>query len=398
MKKVLWIVSLIFLATAGCAAYISLSEGGYPSPAGGSYAVGPQDSGTDLDTGYCYNYLAPYGNWVSMSPYGYVWCPRNMGYRWRPYSNGHWVWTDYGWTWISDFEWGWVPFHYGRWGWDDDLGWYWVPGTVWGPAWVTWRSSDLYMGWAPFPPGIEFRAGMNFASLSFNIPGRFWIFIGGSHFMDRNISSYVIPYERNTTIINNTVLHNNFGFRGNTFINNGIGVDTVRRVTRQNVPIYRLQDARQPGRAGTMGNTVQLYRPSFRANTGVRPRTFLSRDQARQELAPARVFEPRERSPKLTPESAVLQRQAEERKLLEESQSQEMRALDQRQSEEQRNVRTPSERARIQQSYQAKRTQIAKQHQAETQQLNERHKNDAAQVKQAAPRKKENETQPKKIQ
>jgi hypothetical protein len=45
-----------------------------------------------------------------------------MGYRWRPYSGGHWLWTDYGRTWISDQEGGDMPFHNGRWGWDNDIG------------------------------------------------------------------------------------------------------------------------------------------------------------------------------------------------------------------------------------------------------------------------------------
>jgi hypothetical protein len=77
--------------------------------------------------------------------------PWQMGYRWRPYSEGNWGWTDYGLTWISDLEWGDIRSHYGRWGGDNELGWFWVPGSVWGPAWVTWRSNDQYLGWAPLP-------------------------------------------------------------------------------------------------------------------------------------------------------------------------------------------------------------------------------------------------------
>ncbi len=141
----------------------------------------------------------------NLNPYGYVWIPRHMGYRWRPYSDGHWVWTDYGWTWIADQEWGDIPFHYGRWGWDNEIGWFWVPGTVWGPAWVTWRSNDQYMGWAPLPPGVEFSAGMNFNSLSIDIPLNFWVFIQGPHFQDRDLNPYVLPFERNQTIVNYTV-------------------------------------------------------------------------------------------------------------------------------------------------------------------------------------------------
>jgi hypothetical protein len=399
MRNVLRIVSLIFLFTVGFAAFASSSEGGYPAETGVSNAVGQQNYGAqnygaqnyggDLDINYAYDYLAPYGNWVYMDPWGYVWCPRNMGYRWRPYSDGHWASTDYGWTWISDLEWGWIPFHYGRWGWDDNFGWFWVPGTVWGPAWVTWRSSDQYMGWAPFPPGLEFRAGMNFGSFGLNVPSRFWIFIGGSHFMDPDIYGSVLPYERNTTILGLTVMNNNFSFRGSMFINGGIGIDTIRRVTRRDVPLYAIQNSRQPGMPRVAGNNLQIYRPNFRSNPSVKPKTFLDRTRAQQVLAPARIFEPRQQMQQSAAEAAVRQRQTEERRLLQESQVLDMKALDQRRSEDQRKVQAPSEKARIQRDYQTKISEIGKQHQAEIQQMNERHKTDSEQVRRSVPIKKE---------
>jgi hypothetical protein len=385
MKKALWIVLLVLLAAVGCAAYFASSDTGYPQAAGGPYGYGQQPYGTDLDIDYCYNYLAPFGNWINLDPYGYVWCPRHMGYRWRPYSDGHWVWTDYGWTWISDFDWGWIPFHYGRWSWDDDCGWFWVPGTLWGPAWVTWRASDLYMGWAPIPPGIEIRAGMDFGFLAFRIPSHFWIFIGASHFLDRNCRPYVLPFERNVTIVNYTTIHNNFQFRNNRFVNEGIGVDVVRRVTRRDVPRYTLRDTREPGRPRVAGGEVQIYRPSFRGDPVAKPKTFLNRDQARRELAPARIYEPRQTPPPTAPESDVRKRQAEERKLLEKSQTQERKNVDRRTAEETKRVRDAAEKARIQQDYKTKRADLEKQHQTEKQQMNERHKKDSEQVRRSAP-------------
>jgi hypothetical protein len=59
--------------------------------------------------------LAPYGTWTSVEGYERVWIPRNVPQGWRPYTDGRWVYTDDGWTWVSDHEWGWAPFHYGRW-------------------------------------------------------------------------------------------------------------------------------------------------------------------------------------------------------------------------------------------------------------------------------------------
>lgn len=396
MKNVLKIFTLVFLVTTACASYIPSSEGGYPAQVRNSYPVGQQDYGRNLDIDYTYNYLAPYGNWVNMDPYGYVWAPRHMGYNWRPYSDGHWVWTDYGWTWISDQEWGWIPFHYGRWGWDNELGWFWVPGTAWGPAWVTWRSSDQYMGWAPLPPGMELRAGMNFASLRIEIPGNFWIFVGGSHFLDRDMNRYVLPYERNRTLINYTTMHNNFEFRGDRFINQGIRIDTIRRITQRDVPRYTLQDARQPGLPRITRNEVQIYRPSFREDTAARPKTVLNRDQARQELAPAKVFEPRQQVTQRAAESAVQKRQTEERRLMEKTQAEDLKAIDQQRIDEQKKVQVASEKAKIQQDYQAKKSEMAKQHQAEKQQLSARHKQDTEQVKRAVPAKKQAPLEKKK--
>ena len=83
-----------------------------------------------------------------------------MAVGWRPYTQGHWVDTDYGWTWISDEPWGWATYHYGRWLADQEYGWLWVPGNQWGPAWVSFQQGGGYVGWAPLPPAVGFQAGI----------------------------------------------------------------------------------------------------------------------------------------------------------------------------------------------------------------------------------------------
>jgi hypothetical protein len=94
--------------------------------------------------------LSPYGEWVDDGTYGRVWHPA-VAVEWQPYSIGQWVWSPYGWTFISAEPWGWT-FHYGRWAVVPAFGWVWVPGTVWGPAWVDWYWADGFVGWAPLPP------------------------------------------------------------------------------------------------------------------------------------------------------------------------------------------------------------------------------------------------------
>ena len=104
-----------------------------------------------------YNSLADDGDWYNTPEYGYVWQPY-IAYKsdkWRPYSDGYWAQTDDGWTWVSYENFGWATYHYGRWTRLKDLGWAWVPGYDWGPGWVSWRTSDDYVGWAPLPPKVE---------------------------------------------------------------------------------------------------------------------------------------------------------------------------------------------------------------------------------------------------
>ena len=99
--------------------------------------------------------LSPYGSWVDAPSYGRVWVPSQaiVGADFTPYySGGRWSYTDYGWTWASDYDWGWAPFHYGRWTNVAGYGWSWIPGRIWGPAWVHWRHGGGYVGWAPLPP------------------------------------------------------------------------------------------------------------------------------------------------------------------------------------------------------------------------------------------------------
>ena len=366
MKKALWIIPVLLVMTAICAGYLS--------------AI-PQDYGRNADTSYFYDQLAPYGNWVDLNPYGYVWTPSHMGYRWRPYSDGHWVWTDDGWTWIANEEWGDIPFHYGRWGWDNDLGWYWVPGTVWGPAWVSWRTSDQYMGWAPLPPGFEFNVGMNFNSLSVNIPLNFWVFIQGPHFQDLDLNPYVLPFERNQTIVNFTSMHNNMYSRNNRIVNEGMGLDEVRRVTGRAVPTYALQNAAQAGRMKIVGQQVQVFRPAILPNASAKPKAFLNAPQARQVLAPAKVFDPRGQQNLAAEAAAVDKRQLQEKTLLATTQAQEIKSLQLKRDTEAKQVSDAAARAKVTKDYQGKIADLQKNHVIETQQLTARHKIDTEQVK-----------------
>src|ERR1035437_7693503 len=159
-----------------------------------------------------YDQLSPFGQWIDYPDYGYVWIP-DAGSDFVPYStNGHWILTDYGWTWDSDYDWGWAAFHYGRWSFDDSFGWYWVPDNEWGPACVNWREADGYYGWSPMEPGMSLN--MSF-SQNYNNSQNHWMFVRNTDFERTDINHYFINHSdqdriaRNSTVINLTYVDNN---------------------------------------------------------------------------------------------------------------------------------------------------------------------------------------------
>lgn len=174
-----------------------------------------------------YGPLSSYGTWYEQAAYGRCWHPVQVEPAWRPYSVGHWEWTDCGWYWISDEPWAWACYHYGSWAFDPVYGWLWIPGTEWAPAWVVWRESpeDDYIGWAPCAPG------------GVALEPSLFVFIDANHFRDRLRPNRLIV--NNTSLIHRTRVINNItretrhfdGRERRIAVNRGPGVDPIRRAT-----------------------------------------------------------------------------------------------------------------------------------------------------------------------
>ena len=160
--------------------------------------------GVDVRVSSFYNALQPYGEWILDDTYGWVWSPYNIPIHWRPYTDGHWVDTDQGWTWVSDQPWGGVCFHYGRWFYEKNHGWLWYPDTVWAPAWVVWRSNDDMIGWAPLPPRAVWRreSGLEFSGADAErISWHAYNFCYARDFTAADLSNHFIEHARNVTIM-----------------------------------------------------------------------------------------------------------------------------------------------------------------------------------------------------
>jgi hypothetical protein len=213
-----------------------------------------------------YDELSPYGMWVDYPNYGYVWMPdADPGF--RPYATaGHWVFTDDGWAWFSDYRWGWAPFHYGRWDYDNIYGWFWVPDNEWGPAWVLWRRAPGYYGWAPLRPGISISMAFG---REYREPNDRWVFARDRDITRSDIGRRYVNRTNYATLINrSTVIVNTRrdDRRNSTYIT-GPGRDDVQRLTRTTVNPVAIREADKPGHH--LSNTeLQIYRPQVQKMGG----------------------------------------------------------------------------------------------------------------------------------
>ena len=218
-----------------------------------------------------YDQLADDGQWYYDDTYGYVFQPQVAVSTsdWHPYSDGHWDDTDRGWYWDSNERFGWATYHYGRWVLIDGEGWVWVPGHEWAPAWVSWRDSEDYCGWAPLPPecgsvsvGISVGGwcdsywGIGPSCYSF-IPWRAW-------HSDSYVGAFA-PYGQNVAIINNTRNVTNI-YNNNSVINNygpqpqQVALKTNRQVTKYNIN-YMAQNDPRAFKTAKNGNQLNIVGP-----------------------------------------------------------------------------------------------------------------------------------------
>ncbi|MGB9765470.1 MAG: DUF6600 domain-containing protein [Candidatus Saccharicenans sp.] len=375
MKRIILVLSLIFL-TAGCLVYLPYNQNQGQAPGAATYET-PQAYG-EVTMSYIYGYLGQFGFWVEYQPYGYVWVPSSVPIYWRPYTNGRWIWTDYGWTWYSYFEWGWLPFHYGRWSWNRDLGWFWVPDVVWAPAWVAWRIGDFYLGWAPLPPGVEFSFDFGLRWPVRGLPDSYWIFIEARRFQENNLSYWILPPERNLTIINFTSLRDKFTIRNRrTIIDDAIRPEEIERIGRIPITRVKLKEVKQPTETGVGIDNLRIYRPEI-ARDKTTPKNILNRDELEQKLKPLREAEKPENLEEI---------HSRQKTLLENTQKMEIENL-KKQVQEQVKASPPEERQKKLSELQAKIEELKKKHDLEKRQLVKRQSEEKQQVKRGQLKKK----------
>ncbi len=229
-----------------------------------------------IDFDYFYNELAPYGDWVEVAPYGWVWTPGDVGVDWKPYQQGGWVYTDYGWTFDSDEPWAWAAYHYGRWTFNDDYGWIWVPGTEWGPAWVAWRSGDGCVGWAPLPPAVGWSAARGLVVGTFNletgIDWTWWIFVEPRWFTAPSVRIHVLPPFRNVEYVRRSRNITRYTFANRRVFNTGFPIRDAERYSGRKIARVRIVDAGRGGGGRPVNGKLPVFKPTVTNKRTVIPR------------------------------------------------------------------------------------------------------------------------------
>ncbi len=237
-----------------------------------------------------YDQLGDQGSWIQTDDYGYVFQPNVTDSDWQPYSDGSWVDSDAGFTWVSDEPWGWATYHYGRWANIEGIGWVWVPGYRWAPAWVSWRYGGGYCGWAPLPPetlygaeygepGAQFGFGFHFGGdvdVNFHIGAGYYNFVRIGDMGERNYRHHIVNRSNNFAIINHTTNITNLNvtsgsnrephhFRG--IAAGGPPLNELNAQSRQHIQTVQLATTNQPGRSNLQGNTLSVFAPKVNPNS-----------------------------------------------------------------------------------------------------------------------------------
>jgi len=196
--------------------------------------------------------LSPYGTWVNVPGYGECWQPYGLPNGWRPYyDNGYWVYTDAGMYWQSNYPWGAIPFHYGRWMYVEGNGWIWAPAYEYAPAWVFWRHSDGYLGWAPLPYGAVFvdggwmyrgrRFGVDF---DFGYGANFFIFVGYGHLWEHDYRHFTLRGPELRAAFRVSVINGFHRDEHGRFVAAGFDRQHLERLTGRSITVARNEDLR----------------------------------------------------------------------------------------------------------------------------------------------------------
>jgi hypothetical protein len=303
-----------------------------------------------------YDALAPYGEWIWQDEYGWVWSPDDVPVSWRPYSDGHWTYTDQGWLWESELPWGWAVFHYGRWYYSPVEGWLWVPGSEWAPAWVEWREGNGYVGWAPLPPRAEYRpgGGLYWHGDAEVRESHAWCFVPERDLLEPRLALRIEFEPHNVTLLASTrPMPQSYVFVDRRVIDRGPDVVRIERVVGHPVRPLTLREAGDYRDRRREGEYLRVYRPRVAPLPPVAERRRLPPPPARAWNQEERERRQRERAEQINRYDAEQRRALAERHAREEREVRAEQRQDMLRQHERERAEQEAEIARRRQATQA---------------------------------------------
>lgn len=124
------------------------------------YALAAGASNLSSPYSYGLSDLNYYGSYMNCPGYGFGWQPYFINAGWNPFQDGGWMWyPGSGYTFVSAYPWGWMPYRYGSWALAGGCGWMWQPGS-----WSNWYAIPPVVnpprGIVPRPPVVGHAAVM----------------------------------------------------------------------------------------------------------------------------------------------------------------------------------------------------------------------------------------------
>ncbi len=217
---------------------------------------------TDFDT--IIAALENRGAWEKHEKYGYIFLPDwAKDTSWRPYRNGHWIYTDYGWTWVGTDEFSWATDHFGAWRKMEGKGWVWVPAGEWAPSAVEWLKSGDHFGWRPTPVD-------RFSNILDEDPKRFdhadqWNWAPQTKILEPLKPGDFADDSKSAELLNLSEPADHIFVTYREILRPGPGFQQLGRLLNLELPIYRLHNATNRGNStvGKKDLRYTAYRPQF---------------------------------------------------------------------------------------------------------------------------------------
>jgi hypothetical protein len=189
----------------------------------------------------------------------YIWRPYEAQDRnWTPYSNGTWVWTNLGWVWISDYNWGWAAYHYGRWWHSPVYGWVWSPGHRWAPTWVTFYCDGDYIGWYPITPWSHWHWHNHFIYVESYYYYNYYEY---TYVNERNFTRHITP----PLVIDPPEVpglqNSSLGIDHGNLTSQGPGITQIENSTGTKITTRNISFTDKVTKAGINNGGITLYKP-----------------------------------------------------------------------------------------------------------------------------------------